>query len=93
MNKKNRLLDARIKQLYTGSRQQKTAYESQNKTNKSLENVFEVEKIIHHKKKKDGMHFLVRWKFFSSNDDTWEHETNLMCPKILEEYKRKKNPF
>lgn len=91
LNKKFRLLDARNKQLQTGSYQQYTTHENQNKSDGSLENVFEVEKLIGHKRMKDGLHFLVRWKNFSAKDDTWERESNLMCPETLKDYKRKMN--
>lgn len=31
-----------------------------------------------------AVHFLVRWKNFSAQDDTWECESNLMCPGTLQ---------
>lgn len=74
-------LPAQNNQLKTGILQKKTM----------TENVFEVDKLIDHKKRIDGFYFLVRWKNFNSNDDTWEHERNLMCPKILNDYKKKMN--
>lgn len=89
LNKKVRLLDARNKQLQTGSCQEKQTHVNQNKSNESGNSVFEVKTLVGHKQKKDGMYFLVRWKNFSSKDDTWEHESNLMCPKVLKAYKQK----
>lgn len=53
------------------------------------ENVYEVDEIIDHKKKRDGFYFLVRWKDYTADDDCWVHESNLMCPKILKDYKKK----
>lgn len=93
LNAKIRLLNARNKQLQTGSCQQNTTHANENKSDESQENVFEVEKIIAHKRKKDGMYFLVRWKNYSAKDDTWERESNLLCPSILQEYKLKMNTF
>lgn len=81
----NKKLTARINQLQTGINQQ----ESEQKEN--TDNVYEVESLIRHKKKKNGMHYLVRWKNYTSEYDTWEKEENLMCPKILESYKQKMN--
>lgn len=63
---------------------------NESKSDESNENVFEVEKIIDHK---EIMHFLVRWKHFSSEDDTWERESDLTCPKLLKQYKRNMNSF
>lgn len=51
----------------------------------------EVERLIDHKKKKDGMYFLIRWADFTSKDDTWERESNLVCFDLLNEYKQKMN--
>lgn len=92
LNRKNQMLDARLKQLENGIRQQKT-YNETNDSVKSDENVFEVEKLIGHKKKNGCMLFLVRWQNFSPEHDSWERESNLMCPDILKEYKRTMNAF
>lgn len=88
LHQKNRLLEANIKQLQTGICHQTKYHENQKQLNESDENVYEVEKIIGHKKNKNGMHFLVRWRNFSSKHDSWVREANLMCPEILKEYKR-----
>lgn len=51
---------------------------------------FEVEKIleVHHKKNK-AREFLIRWKGFSSADDTWEPEENLNCPDLISKFMEK----
>lgn len=90
--RKNQMLDARLKQLENGTRLQKT-FNEKNESVKSDENVFEVEKLIGHKKKNGCMFFLVRWQNFSPEYDSWERESNLMCPEILKEYKRTMNAF
>lgn len=72
-------LVARNNQLKTGIMQKETL----------KDDVYEVEKLVGHKKEWDGMYFLVRWENFNANYDTWEHEKNLMCPQILNEYKKK----
>lgn len=51
--------------------------------------VFEVDKLIDHRGRKGKREFLVRWKHFDSEDDTWEKEENLSCPKILAKYLKK----
>lgn len=60
----NRLLDAHIKQLQTGLCHQTKYHENQNKSNESDENVFEVEKLIGHKKKKMACIFLFDGEIF-----------------------------
>lgn len=48
---------------------------------------FEVENIQAHKVIEGRRKYLVRWKNFSSDDDSWVWEQNLQCPKILEKYR------
>lgn len=50
---------------------------------------FEVEKIIHHRKQSNGtIEYLVRWKGYGADDDTWEKESNLTSSAlIIAEYK------
>lgn len=47
----------------------------------------EVEKLVGHKIMRKQRFFKVRWKGFSSVDDTWVEETDLYCPDILQAYK------
>lgn len=53
------------------------------------EEEYEVEKIIHHRKFSNGdVEYLVRWKGYGSDDDTWEKESNLTSSAlIIAEYK------
>ncbi|XP_068081276.1 chromobox protein homolog 5 isoform X1 [Anabrus simplex] len=54
------------------------------------EKVYEVEKVVEvHFKKNGKREFLIRWKGFSSNDDTWEPEENLSCPDLIEKFMAK----
>jgi len=40
--------------------------------------------------KKNGMReFLIRWKGFSSADDTWEPEENLNCSELISKFMQK----
>lgn len=50
---------------------------------------YEVEKLVSHKKSKGQQCFLVRWKGFSSAHDSWVFQKDLMCPDMLEIYKKK----
>lgn len=93
LTSENKTFHAQIQQLRAGiDLQTKTTDKfhssvSVRKSQKS-EDVYEVETLVQHKKKKDGMYYLVRWKNFTPEYDTWERESNLMCPEILRNYKR-----
>lgn len=52
---------------------------------------YEVEDIISHKFEKKVRHFLVRWKNCGPEEDTWEPESSLACPDIVNAY-LEKNP-
>lgn len=56
---------------------------------KTKKTCFEVAKLIDHDENQESRLYLVRWKGFTSKDDTWEREANLSCPKILDAYKKK----
>ncbi|KAG8233828.1 hypothetical protein J437_LFUL008050 [Ladona fulva] len=59
--------------------------------NENLENALKkVEKVVEVRFKKGGKReFLIRWKGFSSSDDTWEPEENLNCPDLIEKFLQK----
>ena len=61
--------------------------------NESDENKdWEVERIVDVHFKRDGTRdFLVRWKGYSSNCDTWEPEKNLDCTDMIERFSAKLN--
>lgn len=42
-----------------------------------------------HFKKNGVREFLIRWKGFSSADDTWEPEKNLNCPELINKFMQK----
>ncbi|GLH07058.1 Heterochromatin protein 1 [Gryllus bimaculatus] len=54
------------------------------------EKVYEVEKVVEvHFKKNGEREFLIRWKGFTTEDDTWEPEANLNCPELIEKFMQK----
>lgn len=57
-----------------------------NASTNEVEVEYEVEQILSHKNRYNKPFFLVRWKGFDSNSDSWVREENLSCPKLLEEY-------
>lgn len=94
LKRENQLLLARNKQLQTGMEQRKSANattrtDSNEKSPLEIDN--EVEKILAHKNTKAGQKYLIRWKSYDSNEDSWEKANHLKCPKILNEYLRSIN--
>lgn len=72
-------LIARVRQLETVASK---------KTNTERE--YEVGAILKHKNTRNGHKYLIRWKNYGSDEDSWEREENLNCPTILEQYKKSK---
>lgn len=88
LSTENKQLAARVKQLQSQIVQtaEKSSPQSLKKKN---ENEYEVEKLLGDKIKHNIRYYLVRWKGYSSKHDTWEPISNILCPKILEEYYNK----
>lgn len=77
------LLEARIKQLKRGV-DSKTHSKEQGESDD--DDVYEVEKLMDHKMENGVRYYLVRWKGYTQQDDTWEKESNFYCPDILNAY-------
>lgn len=84
----NNVLQARLKQAECGIKQ-KESFERSNRKKSMDDASFEVEKILKHKEDKRGVQtFLIRWKNYGPEHDTWEPERNLKnCQTMLERYK------
>lgn len=78
------LLQALNKQLQTGIDQQRQLKDKRNDSS----DVYNVESILEQKKKKGVWFYKIRWEGFGPEYDTWEKESNLHCPQILDEFKR-----
>ena len=53
---------------------------------------YEIEAIVDHRKRGRWTQYLVKWKDYSSADNSWETESNLKsAKKTLDDYKRRKN--
>lgn len=79
-------LNAVIKQLKTGTTRSNASRDRNDLMND--DSSYEVEKLLEHKYKKDGIWYLTRWKNYSADDDTWQKESDFQC-QALTEYKRK----
>ncbi|KAI4484375.1 hypothetical protein M0802_013120 [Mischocyttarus mexicanus] len=57
-----------------------------NRENISGEEEYEVDKIVGHRTIKGRRQFLIRWKGYGEESDTWEQEKDLNCPKLIENF-------
>lgn len=53
------------------------------------EDVYEVEKIVNHRRRGNKTQYFIKWKGYPSSENTWEDEDNLNCDELLQEYLEK----
>lgn len=80
-------LHLKIKQL-EDELQQKSITETKNQCVEKTKQDFEVEEIIGDKVLKRTKHYLVQWKGYNKEHNSWEPKKNLNCPAILEKYEK-----
>lgn len=55
------------------------------------EEEYEVEAIVEKRLKRGKVEYLIKWKGWSHDDNTWEPKANLDCEKIIENFEKKLN--
>lgn len=80
---------SRSNQAGTGSSKKKSIEKNIHQNAKKNEADYEVERLMDHKAKRNRIFFLVQWKGFGSDQDSWEPESNLNCAEMLCAYKKK----
>lgn len=77
----NQILSARMKQI-----QKSVSQNHIEKVETENESIYEFEQLLNDKYVRNVRYFLVRWSGFGPEHDTWERESNLLCPHILKNY-------
>ncbi|CAH1973682.1 unnamed protein product [Acanthoscelides obtectus] len=54
------------------------------------ESQYEVEKVLDEKMVKGVRHYLIRWKGYEEESDTWEPENTLNCTDLIKDFKEQK---
>lgn len=59
------------------------------KIDRDNKDVYNVEKIIDHRRLHGVVYYRVRWEGYAAKDDTWQPKDSLNCPDLLKEYNDK----
>ncbi|XP_052741837.1 chromobox protein homolog 3 [Bicyclus anynana] len=83
-------VESRKKSKSKASKKKKSDRKSSKKDEEDQEEEYEVEKIIDSKRIKGKLHYLIRWKGYSSSNDTWEPQNTLSCPELISKFNEEK---
>ena len=48
---------------------------------------YEVEAILNHRRKQNGYEYLLKWRGYGAEENSWEKEIDMNCDNLLAEYK------
>lgn len=51
-----------------------------------ISEIWQVEAVVDEKMVRGVKHYLIRWKGYSEDNDTWEPEDTLSCPELVKQF-------
>ncbi|RWS05468.1 Chromobox protein-like protein [Dinothrombium tinctorium] len=61
-----------------------------NEDSTNSENEYEVERVVEKKKQNGKTFYLLKWKGYSEEENTWEPEENVTCSELLKEFEERR---
>lgn len=56
------------------------------KTKAVDDKLYDVEKILNKKVVDGKTYYLLKWQDYSESDSTWEVDTNVLCPELIDDF-------